>query len=145
MSTEIESQALVAIRRLLLAILFLGMLGSLVDLLLIEHLEDRLQFVPVILLGLGLALLAWSLLKPNRLAIRLLQITMLAFMVAGLVGVYYHFRGNEEFALERELEGSELFWDSVMGVPPVLAPGAMVYLGLLGIAYAYRHPRLRGG
>jgi hypothetical protein len=27
----------------------------------------------------------------------------------------------------------------------VLAPGSMVLLGLIGLAHAYRHPRLDGG
>ena len=30
----------------------------------------------------------------------------------------------------------------VSGATPTLAPGAMVELGLLGLAYTYRHPAL---
>jgi hypothetical protein len=41
------------------------------------------------------------------------------------------------------LHGFELFRDAMMGATPALAPGSMTQLGLLGLIYAYRHPRLQ--
>jgi hypothetical protein len=29
-------------------------------------------------------------------------------------------------------------------VPPLLAPGVMMQLGLIGLAYTYKHPALNG-
>ena len=41
------------------------------------------------------------------------------------------------------LRGFELFSQSVTGATPTLAPGVMLQLGLLGLAYTYRHSDLR--
>jgi len=54
-----------------------------------------------------------------------------------------HYRGSMEFQLEvnPELAGLELFLKVVRAkAPPALGPGAMIQLGLLGLAYAYRYP-----
>jgi hypothetical protein len=37
----------------------------------------------------------------------------------------------------------ELFWEVVRAkAPPAMAPAAMAHLGLIGLAYAFRHPAL---
>ena len=57
-----------------------------------------------------------------------------------------HYRGNAEFELEMmpALGGLDLFWKSMQGATPALAPGAMVQIGLVGLAYCFRHPLLSG-
>jgi hypothetical protein len=61
-----------------------------------------------------------------------------------LVGLYLHYRGNVEFALERDpsLSGARLLWKALRGATPALAPGALSQLGLLGLLYTYGHPAL---
>jgi Trk-type K+ transport system membrane component len=80
------------------------------------------------------------------LTVRLIQLLMIAFIVSGGVGVGLHYDGNVEF--ERELHpkdaGLTFLRHTVAGATPVLAPGSMALLGLLGIAHTYRHP-LAGG
>jgi hypothetical protein len=75
---------------------------------------------------------------------RVFQGTMLLLVFGGLVGCILHYQGNVEFELEMHpsLEGRELFWESITGATPSLAPGMMITLGLVGLAYGYRHPRL---
>jgi hypothetical protein len=67
---------------------------------------------------------------------------MCAFIVSGIAGVGLHYDGNVEF--ERELHpkdtGVTFLRHTVAGATPVLAPGSMVLLGLIGIAHTYRHP-----
>ena len=42
------------------------------------------------------------------------------------------------------LAGMALFWEAIRAkTPPLLAPGAMVQLGLLGLVYTYKHPMLK--
>ena len=42
------------------------------------------------------------------------------------------------------LAGMALFWAAIGAkAPPLLAPGSMVQLGLLGLAYTYKHPALK--
>ena len=65
-------------------------------------------------------------------------------VVTGAVGILLHYRGNVEFELERDgsIRGLRLFWEAIRGATPALAPGALSQLGLLGLAYTYRHPSL---
>jgi hypothetical protein len=66
---------------------------------------------------------------------------MLVFLAAGAAGLYYHYRANVEFQLESDpsLTGRALLWKVMRAkVPPALAPGVMVQLGLIGLVYTYR-------
>ena len=77
----------------------------------------------------------------SLLSVRVLRGVMLVFLVAGVAGVYYHYRANVEFQRESDpsLAGRELLWSVLRAkVPPALAPGVMVQLGLLGLVYTYR-------
>ena len=133
-----------AMRTLLLALVAIGAAGLEVELLLLEHYESAWQFTPLVLLGVVLvgAALVWR--RPSPSTVRFFQAVMLLCVVAGVVGVFLHYRGNVEFELEREpLHGLRLFWEAIRGATPALAPGAMAQLGLLGLVYSYRHPALR--
>ena len=123
----------------------LGCVGTLVELLLIGHDESAAQFVPLVLLGLGIVVGVIAHLMPSVVSLRALQALMLAFLVSGLIGVGLHYRGNQEFELERQpnAAGFPLFSKTVTGATPVLAPGSMSLLGVVGLALTYRHPLLR--
>lgn len=138
--TPRSSDAILAIaRRVLLLILLLGMLGILVELLLVEHFEDAWQFAPLVLLTLGLVVIPWHARAPGRVSTRALRALMSLFLVAGLLGIFLHYRGNREFELEQTPNASEweLFREAVMGGTPALAPGVMIQLGLLGLLFGY--------
>jgi hypothetical protein len=134
-------------RRILMAILLLGVAGIIVELLLIGHIEDVYQWIPV---ALGVATILMSAvvaLKPSAGSLRLFQLVMLLMILSGLLGVWLHFQVNMEFQLEMDpaLAGTNLFRKSILAkTPPALAPGAMMQLGLIGLAYTYRHPAIRG-
>lgn len=137
-----------AIRRLLLALLSLGLAGTSVELLLLGHYEDASQFVPLVLIGAAVIVLAWHVIRGSRATVGALRATMGAFIVAGAVGVALHYRANIEFQLEMDADQSrsQLFWKALHAkAPPALAPGVMVQLGLLGLIYGYRHPAWTGG
>jgi hypothetical protein len=42
-----------------------------------------------------------------------------------------------------DLAGWKLFKDSMMGATPALAPGAMLQIGLVGLAWTFRHPAFK--
>jgi hypothetical protein len=142
-----EPELLSTIRRILLALVLLGIVGLVPELLLLKHTGSATQLIPFLVLGLGLVngVVLWV--RPTRRGIRIFQAVMLLFIVAGVLGLYYHFRGNVEFELEEDpsARGLDLLWRSLNGGVPTLAPGAMVQLGLLGLVFAYRHPLLRVG
>ena len=135
-----------ALRRVLLGILVLGMAGTTVELLLLGHDEDATQIIPLALMGAGFAAIAWNAARRSRRSVTCLQIVMVMFVASGLLGMYFHYAANVEFQLEVDpaLSGSNLLWQVLQAkTPPALAPGVMAQLGLIGLAYAYRHPAMR--
>lgn len=142
-----ESDTLASIRTLLLGALAIGVIGTSSELILLRHIDEPAQWIPLVSLGVAIPILIWHFTSPGRASVRVLQALMLAFLVFGVVGVGLHYNGNVEF--ERELHPSEHGWEflrkTVAGATPVLAPGSLVLLGLVGLAHAYRHPSLEGG
>ena len=102
------------------------------------------QFAPLVLLASGIIVAAWTLMAPRTPALRALQALMVLFVVSGAIGVVLHYKGNEEFELERSPKraGVDLISKALTGATPVLAPGSMSLLGIVGLAFAYRHPAL---
>ena len=131
-------------RRILLVTLVLGLVGTGVELLLLEHFEDWRQMIPLGLIAGALVVLAWHGAQRGSAPVQVLQVLMLMFVLAGVLGLTLHYRGNAEFELEMypDRTGMELFRESMMGATPALAPGTMIQLALIGLAYTYRHPRL---
>jgi hypothetical protein len=137
-----EAALLARLRAILSVVLLLGLLGTGLELLLLEHFEGFWQPVPLALIGLGTLALGWHARRPSRESVRLLQGAMALCVAGGLLGLGLHYRGNMEFELELHAEqaGLALFRAVMMGATPVLAPGALIQLGLVGLAVVYRHP-----
>jgi hypothetical protein len=131
------------IRRVLLAILLIGLVGTATELLLLKHDEDPAQFIPLVLIAIAFAAIAWHAVNEGRTSLRLVQTTMVLFVVAGMLGMYLHYRANVAFQVEVDpaLAGRDLLIKALTAkTPPALAPGSMSQLGLIGLAYAYRYP-----
>jgi hypothetical protein len=135
-----------SLRQLLLLLVFIGIAGLEVELALLRHADSFTQWIPHVTLFIGLLSTAAVYFRPGPGTFRVFQIVMLIFLIVGILGVYLHFRGNVEFALERypSLTGLKLVWKALRGATPALAPGALAQLGLLGLVFTYRHPALAG-
>ena len=135
------SVVLSVIRRALLVIFLLGTVATIAELFLLEHTEGW-QIAPLVLLALSLVTFAWHALGKSKNGTRAFQATMLLFGAGGILGTILHYNGNVEFELEMypSLGGMELFLKALHGAFPALAPGMMIHLGLVGLAYAYLHP-----
>jgi len=134
------------LRRLLLALMALGIISIATDLVFLEHYEDGWMLIPLVALAVALAALVAIAFSASQRTVRLFQIVMSLLVVTGLIGVVLHFRGSLEFQVDMDptLSAGALFWKVMhMKAPPTLAPGALVQLGLLGLATTYRHPALR--
>jgi hypothetical protein len=126
---------------MLLAILAFGLVGVEVELLFLGHDETPTQFVPLVLIGLGLGVVLWHMMAESSASLTALRITMTLFIAAGLVGVALHYRGSVQFQkeLDPSISGFALFMKAMQSkAPPALAPGVMVYIGLLGLACGFR-------
>jgi hypothetical protein len=141
----VEAGPLGTIRKILLLGLFAGSSGTLLELLLIGHDEMTAQLAPLVLLVAGILVAAWVLVAPRPAAVRTLQLLMVVFVATGIIGIALHYNGNEAFELEMSPSraGMSLISKTLTGATPVMAPGSMSLLGLVGIAFTYRHPALR--
>lgn len=140
-----EPAALAGLRRILLAVVLVGIVGLGAELLLLEHYDGVWQWVPIVALAIGLLLGVAVGVRPGRGVLLAFRAVMAAFLVAGAVGVYLHLAGNAEFERESDpaIRGTALLWEALRGATPSLAPGALAQLGLVGLALSYRHPALR--
>jgi hypothetical protein len=135
-----------SLRQLLLALVFVGIVGLEVELALLRHAESFTQWIPHVALMIGLLSTMAVYFHPGASTLRVFQVVIVGFLVVGALGVFYHLKGNVEFALERDpsLTGVGLLWKALRGASPALAPGALAQLGLLGLLYCYKHPALTG-
>ncbi len=131
----------------MLALVLIGTVGLEIELALLRHAESASQWIPHITLLVGLISTVIMLFKPRVATLRVFQAMMCVFIIVGLLGLYFHYKGNVEFATERDpsLSGLRLLWKALRGATPALAPGALSQLGLLGLIYSYRHPALVRG
>jgi len=141
-------QVLELLRRWILIVILLGVVGTVTELLLLEHYEEPLQFVPLVLLVAALVVTAWLAMDYGPASLRTMQILMALYVLAGFAGFVAHFAGSAEYQLELDPDMSTM--DMVEKVlhakaPPLLAPGMMLQLGLLGLAYVYTDPGYRKG
>lgn len=132
------------IARALLAILLLTAVGTLAELLLLEHYDDWQQWIPLVLLAVSAAVIGWQAIRPSRGSQRALRVVMASVVFAGIAGVVLHLQGNLEF--EQELNpgasGMALWFEVARGATPALAPGSLVPFGLLGLLYGSRRAKI---
>jgi len=131
------------VRRLLGLVLAVAFVGTLIELVLLEHDETLAQIIPLLLLAAAVFLLLWVIVRPRPIAVTLFRAVMTLTIAGGVVGLVLHFRANLEF--QRDLTPAapvgELFWKVMAAkAPPALAPAVLAQLGCLGLIYAYRLP-----
>ena len=136
------SDTLDRLRRALLLVLAASLFGVLVELLLLEHFEDAPQYIPLGLIAVSLLVIGWHAVAKSKASVQVLRVLMLCAFLAGPIGVLLHYRGNAEFELEMTpgLAGLALIKAAIIGATPLLAPGTMSLLGVIGLLYTWRHP-----
>lgn len=135
-----QSNALVIVRRVILGVLLLGMIGLIAELSLLSHYEDVLQWIPISVLAGGLAAVFLQLAHPRSWTLLLVELVMVIFIGCGFLGMYLHYSGSREFQLEMDpsMRGTQLVWRVLRAKsPPTLSPGTLVQMGILGLGYAY--------
>ena len=140
-----EGRVVRMLRHFMLAILAIAMTGTFIELLLMNHYEDRWQMIPLALLALAALAFGWYGICSGRASIRAIQVVMVFFLAGGIAGLVLHYRASAAFYTEGDptIQG----WHLVLKVfqskaPPALAPALFLQMGLIGLAYTYRHPSL---
>jgi uncharacterized membrane protein len=134
------------LRLWILAVLVLGLIGTVMELIFLEHYEEPLQFVPLVLIAAAVAVLVWHATRRDSPSLDALVVVMVLFVLAGFAGMAAHFHGSAEYQLELDpsIGTLELIAKILRAkAPPLLAPGMMIQLGLLGLAYALSDSRYR--
>jgi hypothetical protein len=129
------------LRRFLLVLSLFLLGGTLLELWLVEHTQDFVQWIPFGLAGLGIVAILPVLLRSSRWAILFLRLSMLLLILGSLFGVYQHVWNNVAF--EKEIHPNatvgQLLAKGFGGANPLLAPGTLGVAALLALAAVYRH------
>lgn len=136
----VSAPELPSARRALLWLLLVGALGTLADLVLAKHWKEITQWPPLVLLGLVAGATAWALRSDSGAAWRAVLVVSWLSLPATAAGLFFHVRANIEWARDDQptLSGWPLVTDTLFGSLPTLAPGAMLYLGLIGLLAGWR-------
>src|ERR1700746_960171 len=88
-------QVLELLRVAILGVLVLGITGTVIELLLLEHDEaDKpLQLVPLTRIAAGVAALIWHLARPSPATLNTLQVVMVLYVLSSFIGFLAHFNG----------------------------------------------------
>ncbi len=120
------------IETLILATYTSMLVGTTLELVLLNHFEDTLQLIPIIGVGICLFLLLVVALTKLGIFIKINSIILPLIALIGLYGVYLHFGVNMEFEQEMRPNADYMFWlkSALTGAIPVLAPASLVVLSL---------------
>ena len=116
--------------------------GAVMEHFALKHYREDLQWVPFILCPLGILLNALFLAKPGRGMLSALKIGMWVIAAGGLIGTLIHVSGNLESIFEggRSATLLNIFYATVGGRNPLLAPGTLIIAAALSLAAIYHHP-----
>ena len=121
---------------LVLALLFM-MIGTLLELYLLDHYEDIWQLIPVICIGAALINFCVLFYRRSQAAIHLFKLVLLLTSFSGVYGVVLHLQANYEF--EQDMKPTAGFWqlilESISGALPTLAPMSLLVLACIGYSY----------
>jgi hypothetical protein len=127
------------LRRFALALCLLGVVTTPAELVLMRHYNSKDQIMPFVFLGLAAigTLAAWF--RPTARVLRGVRVTMVLVVLGSGIGVFEHLKANYRDATRGGVNPN-LVADVLSGFAPLLAPGILAQVGLLGLAFTYRHP-----
>lgn len=140
-STSIEQR----LRRFLLAVAGAIFIGSVFELILVDHTEETAQWIPFIISLIGVMAIFPAWIGPGPRTLKALRLMMIVTMAGSLLGVWLHFHSNLEFT--REINPSftlaQSIWPALKGSHPLMAPGVYFLAGVLGYGATWKHRALR--
>jgi hypothetical protein len=124
------------LRRFLLALAAVIAVGTVVELLLVPHVDEPLQWIPFAVAAAGLWVIAAVWRRPTAGRVRRLRRVMGLALAASLLGIVLHLRGNLDFLRETKPRATtlETAWGMVHGASPLLAPGVLALMAACAVA-----------
>lgn len=123
-------------RLLFVGISFL-LIGTGLELYLLQHFEGFFQLIPLICIASSLIVLGVMQVRVSRFIQQLFSVLMLMTALAGIFGIVLHIQTNFQFEQEMTPTHSnwDLFVESLTGAIPALAPGSLIAFSILGYSY----------
>jgi hypothetical protein len=121
-------------------------IGTLVELSQLNHNREELQFVPFVLLPLGIIAAVLMLVKTGPSVKKAALIVMWVVAVGGLIGMGVHVFGNLEGVIEggQTLAFGQLIKQAIGGRNPLLAPGTLTIGAAMILAVTYAKKAITG-
>ena len=106
------------------------------------HTEGFYQLIPFVVSGLSLLLIGIWWISKSDWSLKLTRGAMLVSCAASLLGSIKHFQHNLEFELEIRpgTVWTDVFWETISGASPLLAPGILFLAGVMALAALYKWP-----
>jgi hypothetical protein len=127
------------LRRFALALCVLGVVTTPIELVLMHHYNDKDQIMPFVFLGLAAVGVVAAWFRPSARVLRGVRVLMVLVVFGSGIGVFEHLKANYRDAT-RGGASSNLIEMLLTGFAPLLAPGILAQVGLLGLAFTYKHP-----
>lgn len=127
------------LRRFALALCLLGVVTTPIELALMHHDKDKDQIMPFVFLSLAAIGVVAAWFRPNARVLRGVRVLMVLVVLGSGIGMMEHLKANYQDATRG---GGSPNWieDVFGGFAPLLAPGILAQVGLLGFAFTYKHP-----
>jgi hypothetical protein len=138
-----DAQILRGVRLLILAAIAAALIVSEAELLFVGHTgSNNGQVIAVVLVSLGLITVTCHAILRNTSSIVVLRLTMYPFLIFGIDGLFTHYHRAVQSVLKSQpaLVGMPLVFATLSGKIPLLAPGMLIEIGLLGLIYTFQHP-----
>jgi len=138
-----DAQTLRGVRLLILAAIAATLIVTEAELLFVRHTgSNNGQVIAVVLVSLGLITVSCHAILRNTSSIVVLRLTMYLFLIFGIDGLFTHYHWAVQSALKSQptLVGMPLVYATLSGKIPLLAPGMLIEIGLLGLIYTFQHP-----
>jgi hypothetical protein len=142
-TTSSDAATLQVVRRWILAAIAAALIATEAELIFVRHFgNNNGQMIAVVLAGSGLISMAWHAIARNTPSIVVFRFLMYLFLVFGIDGLLVHYNFAVHAALKSHpaLVGLPLLYATLSGEIPLLAPGMMIQVGLLGLLYTFHHP-----
>ena len=124
-------------KQLIIAALLFMMVGTVLELHLLDHYEDTQQLIPMLCIGASIIALVVLLFHRAKWTIGLYKLFLGLTALSGIYGTFLHLQANYEFEVEMKptAKAWDLLVESLSGALPALAPGSMIVLALIGYSY----------
>lgn len=111
--------------------------GTVLELVLLSHYEDRLQLIPILCIALIMINATILVFRRTSFIKATFKLVLVVTAVSGFYGSFLHLQANYEFELEMRPTANSwnLFLESLSGAFPALAPFSMIVLALIGYSY----------